>query len=206
MSKTTTTKRTRTKRAAVPELDAALAAKRTETTTPENPVRTESIETTSAGYAWAKDPQLVLGEYLAERTSADTDAPTRYLPTVTAGVLRVHPSDWTEWLIEQGAPAPKKKALQVLKDAGLVQKVYALPGTDGKSAGFYTGTVPAGTPTLPERVVQRSQGKPRSPFGRLTDEQRELLVKALGKLTAERDQVLRDQLLAHLGPSAEHAG
>ena len=57
---------------------------------------------------------------------------------------------------------------------------------------------------LPERVVERKgAGGPRSPFGKLTDEQRALLVKALGKLTAERDQVLRDQLLAHLEPSAD---
>lgn len=86
----------------------------------------------------------------------------------------------------------------MLKDAGLVQKVYALPGEGGKSAGFYTGPAPKGL-KLPERVVERKSTRaPRSPFGKLTPEQRELLVKALGKLTAERDQVVRDQLLAHL--------
>ena len=47
-------------------------------------------------------------------------------------------------------------------------------------------------------VERKSTRAPRSPFGKLTPEQRELLVKALGKLTAERDQVVRDQLLAHL--------
>src|SRR4051812_7471601 len=102
-----------------------------------------------------------------------------------------------EYLVEQGMPAPKKDALQVLKDTGLVQKVYALPGTDGKSAGFYTGKSPVSN--LPERVVQRGAGKPRSPFGKLTDDQRALLVKALGKVSSQSDQVLRDQLLAHLG-------
>lgn len=143
--------------------------------------------------------------YLTERTSADADAPNRRVPFITGDVLRVHPSDWTEWLTAQSLEVPKKDALAVLKDAGLVQKVYALPGEDGKSAGFYTGTAPAGTEELPRRVVERAQGRPRSPFGKLSEEQRALLVKALGKLTAERDQVLRDQLLAQLEPSAETA-
>ena len=84
-----------------------------------------------------------------ERTSADADAPNRRVPFITGDVLRVHPSDWTEWLTAQSLEVPKKDALAVLKDAGLVQKVYALPGEDGKSAGFYTGTAPAGTEELP---------------------------------------------------------
>ena len=91
----------------------------------------------------------------------------------------------------------------MLKDAGLVQKVYALPGEGGKSAGFYTGSAPKGL-TLPERVVERKSTRaPRSPFGKLSPEQRELLVKVLLGHKAKRDQVLRDQLLAHLEPSAD---
>jgi hypothetical protein len=140
-----------------------------------------------------------LARYLTERVSADADAPNRRVPFISGDVLRVHPSDWTAWLAAQGLEVPKRDALAVLKDAGLAQKVYALPGTDGKSAGFYTGVAPKGTEGLPRRVVARAAGRPRSPFGRLTGEQRELLVRGLRKLTAERDQVLRDQLLAHLG-------
>ena len=53
-------------------------------------------------------------------------------------------------------PASKKDALQTLKDAGLVQKVYALPKCDGyetgKSFGLYTGPAPAGTAKLPRRA------------------------------------------------------
>jgi hypothetical protein len=143
-----------------------------------------------------------LTRYLTERTSGDADAPNRRVPFITGDVLRVHSSDWTAWLAAQGLEVPKRDALAVLKDAGLAQTVYALPGEEGKSAGFYTGPAPAGTEELPRRVVERAQGRPRSPFGRLTDEQRALLVKALGKLTAERDQVLRDQLLAHLDSAA----
>src|SRR4051794_15261478 len=186
MSKRTTTR----KRVELPELDAALA---TTTPTQESNVSTSTESTPKdAGYQWPKDPQLVLGEYLAERVSADQDAPNRSLPFISGDVLRVHPSDWLSWLGDHGMAAPKREALAVLKDAGLVQKVYALPGEDGRSRGFYTGAAPKGTEKLPRRVVARAQGKPRSPFGRLTDEQRALLVKALGKLTAERDQVLRD--------------
>jgi hypothetical protein len=181
-----------------------VSTKRKSTPSKETPVSTTTESTpTSAGHDWPREPEAILVEYLAERVSADQDAPNRRLPFVTGGVLRVHPSDWLAWLTDHGMPAPRREALAVLKSADLVQKVYALPGEDGKSAGFYTGPVPAGAGKLPERVVQRVQGKPRSPFGRLTDEQRELLVKALGKLTAERDQVLRDQLLAHLEPSAD---
>jgi hypothetical protein len=178
-----------------------------ETTTVSKPKTTTPAPSTT--WEWPTEPTQLLAEYLTERTSADHDAPTRYLPTVTAGVLRVHPSDWVAYLAEKNVEAPKKLALQVLKDAGLKQKVYALPGTDGKSAGFYTGAVPAGVTELPERVVQRggSNGgatrKPRSPFGKLTDDQRALLVKVLAGHKAKRDETLRDQLLAHLEPAEE---
>lgn len=57
-------------------------------------------------------------------------------------MLRVKPSDWTSWLQDLGIAAPKRDALQVLRDAGLVQKVYALPKhpghPDAKSFGLYT--------------------------------------------------------------------
>jgi hypothetical protein len=177
-----------------------------ETTTVTKPKTTTPAPSTT--WEWPTEPTQLLAEYLTERTSADHDAPTRYLPTVTAGVLRVHPSDWVAYLAEKKVEAPKKLALQVLKDAGLKQKVYALPGTDGKSAGFYTGAVPAGVTELPERVVQRGSNggatrKPRSPFGKLTDDQRALLVKVLAGHKAKRDEVLRDQLLAHLEPAEE---
>lgn len=183
-----------------------------ETTTVTKPKTTTPASTT---WEWPTEPTQLLAEYLTERTSADHDAPTRYLPTVTAGVLRVHPSDWVAYLAEKKVAAPKKLALAVLKDAGLTQKVYALPGTDGKSAGFYTGAVPAGVTDLPERVVQRSAGagtsrKPRNPFGKLTEDQARMVASALGSLSqrqlkalGDKDAVTRDQLLAHLEPAEE---
>jgi hypothetical protein len=172
-----------------------------EPTMPKN-TTTETAKTdTTTAYEWPKDPHTVLVEYLHARTSADPDAPNRRLPFVTNGVLRVHPSDWLAYLVDASVPAPKRAALTVLKDAGLVQKVYAIPGEDGRSAGFYTGAVPAGAGQLPERVVERADGRARNPFGRLTGEQRTLLVKALGKLNAAGDRELRDQLLVHLEPA-----
>lgn len=100
-----------------------------------------------------------LTAYLRERVSGAADAPHQGLPFITeAGVLRVKPSDWLDWLDAQGIDANKKDALQVLKDAGLVQKVYALPKhpdhPDAKSFGLYTGPVPAGTSRLPRRATK----------------------------------------------------
>ena len=104
-----------------------------------------------------------LTAYLRERVSGGADAPHQGLPFITeAGVLRVKPSDWLDWLQVNGIDAPKRQALQALKDAGLVQKVYALPAAGeqpdlaGKSFGLYTGPAPAGTSKLPRRVVERA--------------------------------------------------
>jgi|tagenome__1003787_1003787.scaffolds.fasta_scaffold20918890_2 hypothetical protein len=85
---------------------------RTGESTPAEPAQ-EKPRTPSAGYAWPKDPVVLLAEYLEARTSADQDAPNKRAPFVTGGVLRVHPTSWVEYLVEQGAPAPKKEALAV---------------------------------------------------------------------------------------------
>ena len=95
--------------------------------------------------------------YLKERVSGAADAPHQGLPFISdTDVLRVKPSDWCDWLNEQGVTASKKVALQTLKDAGLVQKVYPLPKCDGyetgKSFGLYTGPAPTGTAKLPRRA------------------------------------------------------
>jgi hypothetical protein len=107
-------------------------------------------------------PKKLLVSYLKERVSADADAPHRGLPFITeAGVLRIRPADWMDWLAAQGIEPSKKEAVQALKDAGLVQKVYALPKVDGhddlagKSFGLYTGPAPAGTAKL-QRRAQRA--------------------------------------------------
>lgn len=93
-------------------------------------------------------------------------------------MLRVKPSDWTSWLQDLGIAAPKRDALQVLRDAGLVQKVYALPKhpehPDAKSFGLYTGPARAGprgsraarcsvrlAPTSPAHTVRTASGPPR---------------------------------------------
>lgn len=112
-------------------------------------------------FTWPKAPKQLLGSYLKERVSGAADAPHQGLPFITeAGVLRVKPSDWIDWLETQDIAAPKREALQALKDAGLVQKVYALPRhpdhPDAKSFGLYTGPAPAGTSKLPRRVAERA--------------------------------------------------
>ena len=115
--------------------------------------------TTTPEFTWPTPAKRLFKQYLQERTSAAADAPHRGLPFITdKDVLRVKPSDWMQWLAEQGVDAPKKVALQALKDAGLVQKVYALPKGDGLltgSFGLYTGPAPAGTARLPRWTPQR---------------------------------------------------
>ena len=102
-----------------------------------------------------------LTTYLKERTSGAADAPHQGLPFIDGkDNVRIKPSDWCDWLAGQGIETNKKDALQALKDAGLVQKVYGLPKhpdhPDAKSFGLYTGPAPAGTSKLPRRVVQRA--------------------------------------------------
>lgn len=97
-----------------------------------------------------------LTAYLKARVSAEQDAPHQGLPFISdTGVLRVRPADWCDWLAEQGAEASKREALQTLKNAGLVQRVYQLPG-EKKSFGLYTGPAPTGTGKLPRRASRAS--------------------------------------------------
>jgi hypothetical protein len=118
---------------------------------------TKTETTTQTEFTWpAPGARKLMLTYLKERTSGDANAPHRGLPFITeAGLLRVRPADWCDWLTAQGIDAPKRDALQALKDTGLVQKVYALPTADnapelkGKSFGLYTGPAPAGTSRLP---------------------------------------------------------
>lgn len=117
--------------------------------------------TTTDTFTWPKPAKQLLVAYLKERVSGAADAPHLGLPFITeAGVLRIKPSDWCDWLTAQDIAAPKRDALQALKDAGLVQKVYALPKhpdhPDAKSFGLYTGSAPTGTKSLPRRAVERT--------------------------------------------------
>ncbi len=112
--------------------------------------------TTDTTYTWPTPTKQLLATYLKERTSAAADAPHQGLPFITeAGVLRVKPSDWLAWLEGQGIAAPKRAALQALKDAGLVQRVYPLPKhpdhPEAKSFGLYTGKATPAMSTLPRR-------------------------------------------------------
>jgi hypothetical protein len=116
--------------------------------------------TTSEAFTWPQPSKRLLADYLKERVSADANAPHEGLPFITEkGILRVRPSDWIAWLTGQEIDAPKRDALQALKDQGLVQKVYALPTLDGyeagKSFGLYAGPAPAGTAKPPRRVTAR---------------------------------------------------
>jgi hypothetical protein len=118
---------------------------------------------TTDTFTWPTPAKKLLATYLKEHTSGAADAPHQGLPFITeTGVLRVKPSDWIDWLHGQGVDAPRRAALQALKGAGLVQKVYALPKHDGypegKSFGLYTGPAPAGTSKLPRRVSPRPRG------------------------------------------------
>lgn len=114
-------------------------------------------------FTWPKPAKQLLAAYLKARTSGAADAPHQGLPFIDAkDNVRVKPSDWIAWLETQDIAAPKRDALAALKDAGLVQKVYALPTVEthpeltGKSFGLYTGSAPAGTSKLPRRVVERA--------------------------------------------------
>jgi hypothetical protein len=123
--------------------------------------------TTPDTFTWPKPSKRLLSDYLKERVSDDASAPHEGLPFISdKDVLRVKPSDWVGWLAEQGIDLPKREALQALKDAGLVQKVYALPALDGyeagKSFGLYAGPAPAGTARLPRRVTARKAADPAS--------------------------------------------
>jgi hypothetical protein len=103
-----------------------------------------------------RTPKQLLSAYLKERVSGDHDAPHQGLPFISdQGVLRVRPTDWCDWLTAQGVEMSKREALQVLKDAGLTQKVYVLPAHDDyetRSYGLYTGKAPSGTSKLPRRA------------------------------------------------------
>lgn len=95
-----------------------------------------------------------LVDYLKDRVSSDLDAPHQGLPYITEdNVLRVRPTDWMDWLGSKDLTVPKRQALGVLKDAGLVQKSTTLPAVEGhpkgKAQGLYTGPAPRGTASLP---------------------------------------------------------
>lgn len=101
--------------------------------------------------------------YLEARTSGAANAPHLGLPFITEkGILRVKPSDWLEYLAAKGIEAPKRTALQALRDEGLVQRVYPLPAVDGqealagKSFGLYTGKATPAMASLPRRQAALS--------------------------------------------------
>lgn len=122
------------------------------TTNEETTVTTTAPETKPAPKF---DGKKLFATYLRETVSADQDAPNRELPFITEKeILRVPPRHWVAYVAAQGHEVSKRDALQVLKDAGLVQRVYPLPG-EKRSLGLYTGAAPASAAKLPRRVVER---------------------------------------------------
>jgi hypothetical protein len=159
---------------------------------------TERLAETPADPWKGNTPREVLLAYLKGSATADTDAPNRLMPFIDGkDTLRMHSSHWRDWLAANAYAVTKREAGAVLKDAGLVQKVYSIPGED-RSAGFHTGPAPRGTAELPRRVVERAQRTPR-PVGKLSAEQNQVLWMCLtayefGDDEAER-ATTRDQLL-----------
>ena len=110
-----------------------------------------------------------LQSYLKERVSADADAPHRGLPFISdSGILRVRPSDWTAWLADQGVDVSKREALQTLKDAGLVQRVYQAASARRSRAPIVRAVHRTGTHRHRQAAAPREPGqhrltRPRTP-------------------------------------------
>lgn len=145
------------------------------------PTETTTTEPTPAPtFEWTETPSKLLTEYLKDQVSKDPDAPHRGLPYITQDdVLRVRPTSWVEWLTARGINPPKRAALAVLKDAGLVQKSTTLPAVEGqpkgKALGLYTGPAPRGTSRLPRytppaKVVKSAKAKVTETSGAIAQE------------------------------------
>lgn len=133
---------------------------------------------TADAFALTVKPTAALVEYLTANISADADAPHRGLPFIDVkDNVRVKPDHFERWFLAAelvdgelftGTPG-KRDVRTILKDAGLKQKVYALPAHDahpeltGKSFGLYTGPVPAAAKTLPHRLVERKAPAAKAP-------------------------------------------
>jgi hypothetical protein len=155
-------------------------------------------------FTWPKPPAKLLAEYLKARVTADADGPNRKQPFINeAGVLRVHSTDWMEWLAANDMAPSKGEAAKPLRDAGLAVRSFPLPGED-RAFGFYTGAAPAGTERLPRRAGTRRAAAPRNPFKGLTEPQRSYLVTALVERPDEADET-RDELLQLLIAAAPAA-
>lgn len=144
--------------------------KETNVSTPKQTSKTSALAAVSEPFKLTSKPANVLLAYLTANASGDADAAHRQLPFITeAGVLRVHPARFADWFLGAddytGTPS-KKQSLQVLKDAGLVQRVYALPPHDahpalkGKSFGLYTGKATSAMSKLPRVAARKPAPKP----------------------------------------------
>lgn len=115
-------------------------------------------------------------------------------------MLHLHSSDWRRWLTDKGINPTQTEAAKPLRDAGLSVRAFPLPG-EGRALGFYIGKAPAGTSRLPGRKAVRRQRAAR-PFGRLTDEQRQVIGAALTAYEYASEEAdlaqVRDDLLAKL--------
>ena len=157
-------------------------------------------------FQWPKAASAVLLDYLTARVSAEFDAEHPARPYINSnGKLFVHSTDWRDWLLEQGLAPSKSEAAKPLRDNVGVVRATPLPGMD-KALGFYQGTAPKGTEKLPRRESRAASGPraPRTPFGKLTDEQRAVVTAALtafkpGRSAQGKQQAdVRDELLAQL--------
>ena len=157
-------------------------------------------------FQWPKAASAVLLDYLTARVSAEFDPEHPARPYINSnGKLFVHSTDWRDWLLEQGLAPSKSEAAKPLRDNVGVVRATPLPGMD-KALGFYQGTAPKGTEKLPRRESRAASGPraPRTPFGKLTDEQRAVVTAALtafkpGRSAQGKQQAdVRDELLAQL--------
>jgi hypothetical protein len=155
-----------------------------DTTTPNEETAMPTTKTTKP----AEAPEFKLNTtttkalvaYLAEYVSAEADAPHRGLPFIDAkDNVRVKPDHFEQWFLASGlfdgVPSKRARVRALLKDAGLVQKVYPLsahplhPELRGKSFGLYTGPVPAGAKKLPHRIVERKAPVAKSEKARVAE-------------------------------------
>lgn len=149
--------------------------------------------------AWPKAPAVMLVNYLKAEVTDAPDAPNRSKPFINeAGIVHLHSTDWRTWLAAQGMELTKSQAAEPLRDAGLKVRAFPLPG-EGRSLGFYIGQAPKGTEKLPRRKGGRTAA-PARPFGKLTPEQREVLLTALTAHVFEAGPLAdaRDELVAQL--------
>lgn len=171
--------------------------------TPPTPKEDDTVTATTTTapakpeFSWPKPAAELVNEYLAARNAPEFDTDNELRPYVNgSGKVFIHSVDWREWLTAQGIEATKAQAALPLRELGLTVRATPIPTRD-YAKGFYTGAAPAGAKDLAKREAKRGGGGtrgPRSPFGKLDDNQRAMLREALtampkNKLKGERGEI-----------------